>query len=64
MNLTYKKAEAGKNNDTDGKALRKLMNKAIYGKTIENSRNRISVKLENNQKYYLKCTSKPTYIPH
>ena len=27
-------------------------------------RNRINVKLVNNEKKYLKCTSKPSYIPH
>ena len=40
------------------------MNSAIYGKTMENIRNRIDVKLVNNKKYYLKCTLKPSYISH
>ena len=31
---------------------------------MENLRNRISVKLVNNEKYYLKCTSKPSYMSH
>ena len=38
------------------------MNNAIYGKTMENLRNRIVVKLANNEKNYLKCTSKPSYM--
>ena len=38
------------------------MDNAICGKTIENLRNRIDVKLLNNDKDYLKCTSKTTYM--
>ena len=29
---------------------------------MKNLRNAIDVKLENNEKYYLKCTSKPSNI--
>ena len=38
------------------------MNNAIYGKTMENLRNRISVQLVNSEKDYLKCTSIPSYM--
>ena len=31
---------------------------------MENLRNRINVKLENNEKEYLKCTSKASYMLH
>ena len=31
---------------------------------MENLRNRIEVKLVNNEKHYLKCTSKPSYMSH
>ena len=38
------------------------MNCALYGKTIENLRNRIDVKLVSNKKYCLKQTSNPTFM--
>ena len=31
---------------------------------MENLRNRIDVKLVTNKTYYLKCTSKPSYMSH
>ena len=40
------------------------MNNAMYGKAMENLRNRIDVKLANNEKDYLKCLSKPNYMLH
>ena len=40
------------------------MNNAICGKAMENLGNRISVQLVNNEKDYLKCTSKPSYMSH
>ena len=59
---THKKIESEKNNDKDGKALCKLMNKTICRNIIENFRNRINVKLVNNEKDCLKCSSKPSYM--
>ena len=61
---TQKWIEAEKNNDKDGKTLYKLMNNAIYGKTMKHLTNRNNVKLVNNKKYFLKCTSKPSYMSH
>ena len=40
------------------------MNSAIYRKTMENLKNRMSVQLVNNEKDYLKCKSKPSYMSH
>ena len=40
------------------------MKNTVYGKTMENLRNRIDAKLVNNKENYLKWTSKPSYIPH
>ena len=40
------------------------MNIAMYGKTMENLRNIIDVKLVSNKKDYLKWTPKPCYMSH
>ena len=50
--------EAEKNGGKDGKVLYKLMNNDVYGKTMENLRNRIYVRLVSNKKSLLKIESK------
>ena len=35
---------------------------SVYGKAMENLRKRISAKIRNNEKDYLKHVSKPTFI--
>ena len=40
----------------------KLLINCMYGKSMENIRKRISVKLINNSKDYLRCVSKPNFI--
>ena len=37
---------------------------SVYGKTMENLRKRMNVRLVNNEKDFLKNTSWPTYITH
>ena len=37
---------------------------SVYGKTMANLRKRINVRLINNEKDFLKYTSRPTYITH
>ena len=54
-----------KNEDNDfQKDFFKLMINSVYGKTMENLRKRINVRLINNAKDFLKYTSRPTYITH
>ena len=40
----------------------KLMNNSVFGKTMENLRKRISVKLVNNSKDYVRDISKPSFV--
>ena len=39
-----------------------LMNNSVFGKTMENLRKTISVKLVNNAKEYVRSISKPSFI--
>ena len=54
--------EADKSGDKDGKALHKVMNNAVYGKTLWNLRNRIDVRIVSNERKYWRWTSKPSYM--
>ena len=38
------------------------MNNGVMGKTMENLRKRISFKLVNNAKDYVRCISKPSFV--
>ena len=42
----------------------KLMINSVFGKTMENLRKIIKVRLVNNDKDFLKYISRPTYITH
>jgi len=39
----------------------KLMNNSVFGKTMENIRNRVNIRLVNNQKSLKKCVVKPNF---
>ena len=41
-----------------------FMFNSFYGKTMEDLRKRINVRLVNNEKDFFKYTSRPTYITH
>ena len=51
-----------KSNDKFNKNLYKLLNNCIYGKSIENIRKRINVKLINDKKVYQRYVNKPSFI--
>ena len=40
----------------------KMMNNSAFGKTVENLRKRINIRLVNNAKDYTKYTSKPSFV--
>ena len=65
MNLTDEKEQKHKKNENkNGKACYKLISNSVYSKVMENSRNRIYVKLVTNKKDFLKWISKPSYMWH
>ena len=40
----------------------KLMDNSVFGKTFENLKKRINVKLDNNAKDYVRYISKPSFL--
>ena len=56
---TQKRKEA--TNEAD-KNLFKLLNNYVYGKTMENIRKRIKIRIAINEKDFIKYASRPAYI--
>ena len=46
----------------ENKNLYKLLNNCICGKSIENQRKRINIRLINDKKTYQRCVNKPNFI--
>ena len=42
----------------------KPLNNVVYGKTIENMRKTIKIRIIKKGKYFIKYASRPTYINH
>ena len=58
---TQKRKEA---NNEAHKTLFKLLNNAVYGKTMQNMRKRTKIRIITNEKDFIKYASRPTYINH
>ena len=58
---TQRRKEAKSKGDKFGDSFFKLMNNAVFGKTMENVRNRQKVRLVTNEKNMIKILSRPTF---
>ena len=60
--LEFNAKKKQESTDELNKVFFKLLINSVYGKSMENIRKRITVKLTNDTKEYLKCESRPNFI--